>query len=199
MSLRKLTTKQETFCIEVVKGGTVANAYRIAYDAEGMADRTIRERSSELLALPNVFARVTELRERIAEKAVIQESRILEEVARIALLDPAKFFDEKGTLLSIHKMAIEARVAISSIDIEEQEHDGVVVSRVKKIRLWDKNQALDKLMKHLGSYEKDNKQKGVFDNVPAETLRMIEDKLRGLTKPGLAGDAESSVESRFTH
>ena len=31
--------------------------------------------------------------------------------------------------------------------------------RPKKIKLWDKNAALEKLMRHLGPYESDNTQK----------------------------------------
>jgi len=34
-----------------------------------------------------------------------------------------------------------------------------LIGHTKKVKLWDKNQALDKIMRHLGAYKRDNEQK----------------------------------------
>lgn len=88
-------------------------------------------------------------------------------------------FDDDGSLLPIKQMPAEVRAAIASVEIEEINADGKVIGRVKKIKLWDKNSAADKLLRHFGSYERDNKQRAsVFDGVSRETLKEIVGKLR---------------------
>lgn len=84
-------------------------------------------------------------------------------------------------LISVKKMSPEVRAAIASIEVEEIDVDGKVIGRVKKVKLWDKNSAADKLLRHLGAYEKDNRQRlGVLADLPRETLRLIVERLRGL-------------------
>ena len=59
----KLTHKQQTFCKEIVLGATQSDAYRKAYDAENMTDKSIHELSSVLAAGIKVASRIEELRE----------------------------------------------------------------------------------------------------------------------------------------
>jgi phage terminase small subunit len=55
------------------------------------------------------------------------------------------------------------------MDISEVTVDGAVVGQVKKVKLWDKNSALEKAMKHLGLFEKDNSQdKGMKITIVSE-------------------------------
>lgn len=57
-----LTAKQEKFALEIIKGANQADAYRTAYSAGKMKDKTIWKRSSELMADGEVAGRVDELR-----------------------------------------------------------------------------------------------------------------------------------------
>jgi hypothetical protein len=41
-------------------------------------------------------------------------------------------------------------------EVDERKVDGVVVDRTTKIKLWDKNRALEMAMRVLGLYERDN-------------------------------------------
>lgn len=77
---------------------------------------------------------------------------VLFELARIALADPRKIVDATGKLLPLHKLDPDTAAAISSV-----EHD----LRTGSIRykFWDKNTALEKCMRHMGLFEKDNRQK----------------------------------------
>jgi phage terminase small subunit len=63
-----LTAKQEAFCQGIADGLGQADAYRAAYDAEGMKDNTIYPKASELMKNGKVAARIAELRESVQEK-----------------------------------------------------------------------------------------------------------------------------------
>lgn len=181
MSKGQMTIKQEAFCLAYIETGNASEAYRRAYCAAKMKDKTIWERASNLMANSKVSARVAELRQAASDMAVVSEARVIEELARIGLFDPGELFAEDGSLLSVKKMPPEVRAAIASIEVEEIDVDGKVIGRVKKVKLWDKNSAADKLLRHLGAYEKDNRQRlGVLADLPRETLRLIVDRLRGL-------------------
>jgi phage terminase small subunit len=59
-----LTVKQEAFCQAYVKGdskGSASEAYRIAYEADGMKDSSIRVEACRLLDNPKVTQRIDEL------------------------------------------------------------------------------------------------------------------------------------------
>ena len=63
-----LTAKQEAFCQGIADGLGQADAYRAAYDAEGMKDNTIYPLASKLMKNSKVAARIAELRETVQEK-----------------------------------------------------------------------------------------------------------------------------------
>lgn len=64
----KLTAKQEAFCQGIADGLGQADAYRAAYDAEGMKDNTIYPLASKLMKNNKVAARITELKSEVQEK-----------------------------------------------------------------------------------------------------------------------------------
>lgn len=64
----KLTAKQEAFCQGIVNGLGQADAYRAAYDAEGMKDNTIYPHASKLMKNDKVAARIAELKADVQEK-----------------------------------------------------------------------------------------------------------------------------------
>lgn len=63
-----LTAKQEAFCQGIADGLGQADAYRAAYDAEGMKDNTIYPLASKLMKNSKIAARIAELREAVQEK-----------------------------------------------------------------------------------------------------------------------------------
>lgn len=64
----KLTAKQEAFCQGIADGLGQADAYRAAYNAEGMKDNTIYPHASRLMNNDKIRARIAELRETVQEK-----------------------------------------------------------------------------------------------------------------------------------
>jgi phage terminase small subunit len=64
----KLTAKQETFAQAIADGLGQADAYRMAYDAEGMKDESIYPQASKLMKNPKVATRIGELKAQVADK-----------------------------------------------------------------------------------------------------------------------------------
>jgi NH3-dependent NAD+ synthetase len=68
MEQNKLTAKQEAFAQGIADGLGQADAYRMAYDAEGMKDSTVYSKASIMMSEGKIKARVDELKAQIAEK-----------------------------------------------------------------------------------------------------------------------------------
>lgn len=67
-----LTVKQEKFVQNIIAGMSQADAYRSAgYKTDRMADKTIHEAASRLMADSKVLARVQELREQMEDEAIM--------------------------------------------------------------------------------------------------------------------------------
>lgn len=185
MTEATLTIKQETFCQKYIEnGGNASEAYRAAYDAENMANKTIWEAASRLLADSKVSARVNELKEIHLRKHKVNVARVLEEYSRLAFLDIRKAFDEEGRLKPIQELDDDTAAAIAGLEVETlfegKGGDREVVGRLSKIKLSDKKGALDSLAKHLGMFidrhEHSGKDGGAIiteDRTPLETARRI--------------------------
>lgn len=115
----------------------------------------------------------------LAERFQLTSERVLEQLGKIVYADVAKAFDKNGALLPVHEMPEEVRHAISSIEVEMMPRsvrgdDGEDVTRMfgrtAKIKFIDKGSAIDKAMKHLGLFERDNKQRNPFEKMSAEQL-----------------------------
>ncbi len=89
---------------------------------------------------------------------------MLREVARLVFVDPRKFFNENGQLKHVTELDDDSAACLSSFEVEEvfdgRGRERVQTGVLKKIKLWDKNSAMEKLMKHLGLFEMDNRQPG---------------------------------------
>ena len=64
----KLTAKQEAFAQAIADGMGQADAYRMAYDAEGMKDNTVYPKASRMMNEGKIRARIDELKAQVAEK-----------------------------------------------------------------------------------------------------------------------------------
>lgn len=73
-----MTAKQEQFAQNIVSGMSQADAYRSAYSAKKMSDKTIWENASRLMANSNVAARVSELRNELAKDTIMTAQERLE-------------------------------------------------------------------------------------------------------------------------
>lgn len=158
-----LTKKQEAFAQAAITENTLSDAYRKAYDCDGMSNKTIHEEASILADNPKVSPRIAELRDRAEKAADVTLERWMREQARIAFADPLELYNDDGSLKPISEMSPDARAAIAAIDIETRlvgSGEDAEEYTVKKVKLHSKTAAQDSIGRALGAFEKDNKQMG---------------------------------------
>jgi len=110
---------------------------------------------------------IAEGAEKTSKIAGLSVERTLAEIARLAYSDPRRFYDEGGNLIPVHKLDDDTAATVAAVEIEELSGG---TGKLKKIKHWDKNAALEKAMKYHGLYEKDNSQK-------RSILQMTDDEL----------------------
>lgn len=166
----ELTEKQEKYCQMYLVSGNQAAAYRVAYDADAMNINTVYSEACRLHANPKITARIKELQNEAYERNKVTLDEMIQTLAGMVRFDIADLYDEDGKLLPLRQMPLAARQMISQLDTEELyvtvDRHRELVGYTKKIRTVNKLDAVEKLMKHLGGYEKDNQQKpGAVVNV----------------------------------
>lgn len=106
---------------------------------------------------------VHEAEERALEKAMLSTERILQELERAIFADPRKLYDEKGRLKPIHSLDEDTAAAISPLDVDEiasgRGPPRRAIGRTTKVRFVDKLVAIDRAMRHLGLFERDNRRR----------------------------------------
>jgi phage terminase small subunit len=146
---------------------------RRAAIAAGYAPGSAAVTASRLLTKPNIRTEIDNHRQevinRVQQETGITLERTLREIARGAFHDPRKFFDAAGNLLPVTKLDDDTAAALAGFEVTE-EFEGSGEDRrpagfTKKIKIGDRKGYLDMLMKHLGGYEVDNKQKAVVGSV----------------------------------
>ena len=73
-----LTAKQEKFVQNLLEGMNQADAYRSAYDASRMSDKTVHEKASLLAGQDKVRARLAELRDKLANEKIMSAQKRME-------------------------------------------------------------------------------------------------------------------------
>lgn len=158
-----LTIKQEKFCQGLFAGLSQREAYKQAFSADNMKDKTIDERSCVLANLDKVKTRKEELTNELRERNIITIEQVLAEYKKIAFSDLKDFvsyrtvktelgFDEEENKpIYGYKQIVEAKPSA--------EVDGTMVNEVSigkdgtfKFKLHDKKGALDMIGKHLGMF-----------------------------------------------
>jgi phage terminase small subunit len=160
---KALTLKQENFCLAYIETGNASEAYRRAFNTERMKPETVNNKAYAMLKVGEIRARLDAYKKPVIEKTQLRLERVILENMNVAFFDIRTILDNDGAVKPVNEWPPEAGAAISSIEVLEQYEgsgkDRVFVGYLKKVRLVEKGGALDRLMKHLGAYEKDNKQK----------------------------------------
>lgn len=142
--------RHELFAQNVAKGMTLEAAY------EAAKFKPHRGNAATLRAKQIISERISELQAQIAQKVVEQEvvskTEILAELKRIALSDVGHFYDTDGTMRPFADIPEDQRRAIAAVEVKEEfeMENGrkVFTGYTKKLKLWDKNKALENLGRH---------------------------------------------------
>ena len=144
---RNLTIKQTRFCHEYIVDGHGTNAAIRA----GYKSSAAHVTANNLLNDIKCQRLIEKLQEKHNQKLEITAERTLLEVARLAFFDPQKLFDADGKLIPIHKLDKDTAACIGGIDTYQKyvgtDQSQLDVEVIKKFKIWDKNSALEKLIK----------------------------------------------------
>jgi len=168
-----LLPKQAAFVAEYLLCGNASKAALAA----GYSPKTARKIGAENLTKPDIAAvlgqKTAEIAARQDERLAAMEltiERVRRETARIAFFDPRKMFAPDGRPLAITELDDDTAAVINGLDVlEEYEGSGqdrVLVGHVKKYKILDKNNALDRAAKILKMYDEDKK-------APTDTLASL--------------------------
>lgn len=139
---RNLTAKQEKFVLKYFECGNATQAYKYAYNAQKMKDKTINEKASRLLKEDKIRARLNELRAKAEEKSQWNVKKVLDGYTRVIEIG-------LGDVASNHVVTDGSGDGITNtIEVE-----------LRDTNLTAVNTALTNIAKYLGMFEKDNKQK----------------------------------------
>ncbi|MGO9268245.1 MAG: terminase small subunit [Candidatus Binataceae bacterium] len=110
---------------------------------------------SRLLKKAEIRTAIEQAQAHVANRAEVSVERVVRELAALAFVDPAQFYDEEGNLLLVPKMPEAARRALAGMDVEElfaRDVDGKMrpSGMLKKLKFAAKVPALDLLARHLG-------------------------------------------------
>ena len=187
-----LTDMQRLFVAEYLKS---KNATEAAIKA-GFSERSADKQGWQLLGKPRIANAIRRAMDRIEKRVMIAAENVLIELGKIAFADPRKVFNENGDLLPPKDWPDEIAGAIQAIEIEEirEPYTGDVIGKIKKIKFWDKNKALDNLGKHFKLFDDKieiNINDGLAERLAQARAYAIEAKKRLIEDVG-----ESKAEER---
>lgn len=154
----KLTDKQERFCTEYIKD---LNATRAGRDA-GYKGTGIRVTVSHLLTQANIQQRINELREKAADKATTSAAEVIAELVSLGFWNIHDFVNADNTIKKLHDIEAKKTRAVVGIKVTERifgSSENPIKEIATELKLVDKRSALVDLGRHLGIFEKDNRQK----------------------------------------
>jgi phage terminase small subunit len=146
-------------------------ALRAGYSAKD--GKVAATKASHLLKRPDVAALVASLKAAQFKRLDLKADDVLQEFMRLADVDPGKLYDAEGQMLPVHKLPIEVRRCISSVEYD--------ANGLPKIRFWSKVEALGMLAKHFKVCVERIEVKDVSDR--AERLARARARLAAATMP----------------
>lgn len=193
-NVKLLTTQQQLFIKELL----ATKDFNITEAAKRAGYAHPSQAGTKLMANKAVANAIGKAVGDRAAKLEVTSERVVEELARIAFVNPANMFS-KGKLLEISEMPEDTVRALSGFDVEVV-HSGFddenpTSTTTIKPRLWNKLEALKLLMAHLGMNLPGSKVKveGTV-NVIAQAIASVE------KAPSFVVDAkaiESTLDARY--
>lgn len=163
-----LNDKQERFCKEYVidLNGTQA-AIRAGY-SEDTAD----VKASQLLGIVKVQERIKELQSKIGERLEITADMVVKELWALGVYNVKDFVKDDNTIERLSSLEREVVKPVTGIKVTEKTvhfEGGEEKTVTTELKLADKRAALVDVGRHIGIFEKDNKQKRLNIGLDAES------------------------------
>lgn len=145
-----LTAKQQVFVAEyLIDLNATQAAIRAGYSknrADAMGHENLRK--------PEISEAIQRAMKARESRTEITQDRVLQEYAKLAFLDPRKFYDANGNLIPVNLLDADVAAALVGVDIvESRDQHGGPANITKKIKFVDKKGALDSVARHLGMFK----------------------------------------------
>ena len=121
-TLNELTPKQERFIQNVLGGMSLSDAYREAYNAENMADESIRVEAYRVFNNPNVALRYNQLMAELKDKMImtaIEKRKLLRDIAynkEHSVSDIIKAIETDNKMTGEYVTKIEGDIGIKKLE-----------------------------------------------------------------------------------
>lgn len=156
----------------IKNGGNATEAAKIA----GFSEKTADQQGSRLLKDVNVSAAIAERMKAIATKYELDTELVIKSLVQELRFDPACLYNENGSLKKITELDEDTRAALTGIEVNKIGGDDSELIVTHKVRWSPKQHAREQAMKHLGMFEKDNKQK-------ADPIRALLEEIDARSRP----------------
>jgi len=137
---KKLTAKQEAFCIEYLKCGNASEAYRIVYSCRGSNPETINRAAKTLMDSPKIAARISELQANVAKQAELTATDIVKELEEARTI--AKADDQPSSMVS----ASMGKAKVMGLIVDKSEIDLNVKTKIDFAKLDPKELGIFRLL-----------------------------------------------------
>lgn len=143
-----LTPRQQRFVDEFLVD---LNGRQAAIRA-GYSPKSADQQAGRLLSYAKVKAALEKGKTERRAKTRITAERVLEELAKLAFVDPRDFFDADGNLIPIAELGDDTATGLAGLDIAVHHGGDGEVTKAAKIKFADKWAAFVDLCKHLGLF-----------------------------------------------
>ncbi|MBK6972666.1 MAG: terminase small subunit [Sterolibacteriaceae bacterium] len=152
---RRISARIHAFVDAYVLTLNSARAARVA----GYAPKASAVRGAELLRRPDVQQAIKMRQAELARRYAVEVENTIATLAAMAFFDPLDFFDDNGRLRNLGDVPLRARMALSGFKVRRVVVDkSAPPEEIIEIRFLDRGTNVERLMKHLGLFEKDNRQ-----------------------------------------
>lgn len=138
----------------ITNGG---NATAAAVTA-GFAVRSAHNAGARLVKDSEVSAEIGKRAKEVANKYELTTELAARSIYQELTFDPVKLYDENGQLKDITELDEDTRMALAGVEFEQIGSPDAPI-HVRKVKWAPRHQAREQLMKHLGMFGEDNKQK----------------------------------------
>lgn len=125
--------------------------------AAGFSKKTAASQASRLLKDVKMQEEIADRAEKVAKKYELTTELVIRSLCQDLNFDPARLYNEDGTLKSITELDEDTRMSLTAAEFEQIGSQDAP-SFVRKVKWANKKDAREQAMKHLGMFEKDNDQ-----------------------------------------
>ena len=165
-----LTLKQQNFVYAYIECGNATEAYKRAYGAIKMKPHAIEVEASKLMQNEKVLSAIEAAKSAHWKRHEVTVDRMVQELANIVFANPKDFMEwgpDGVTIKESHELTDQQAACIAEV-YSRPTKDGVAV----RLKLSDKQAAIDKLNRTLGVYieRKEVGGPGAFSDMSDEEL-----------------------------